>query len=503
MKSISNVCVLATMIAAVVGLDVATAGQPSVAPESAPAAPAPASSAPASSAPASAPEQGGPRVDLRDLFIRRPVASGTKYALVVGVGEASYNGVAQTPLQVCRFDATAMGRVLRDLGFDCTVMTDSPGGASGGGPAQTLSLLPTSPNVAGVTRRLEYMRDSAGPDDTLLVYMSSHGGVIDGKPSVILTDGGIEVAKIKEMLAASKALVRIVMLDCCRGDAGFSPLSMEARDVHTISACAPDELSQTGISGLSVFTEAFVDGVTDCRADRVHDGVIELDEIVHYVAQEVPRRAAPGGKPQHPTRTVVDPKSINPVLGVCDAALASVPPETTAFAGPAVRIARNDWIYSSLLLQKATKGMTAEEVVAAMEREPSLRQLDAQGSGMMMFDDEPREGDALQVVFEAGKVSQVSTVFASMCEDEFDAAASRKAVLGLMGAEGLGALVKALEGKGVKEVIEAIGCPTAALVADTSADGSLRYLDVPRPTQMLVVVMTGGKASGAEIRVLE
>ncbi|KAA0214168.1 MAG: hypothetical protein DYG94_11445 [Leptolyngbya sp. PLA3] len=70
---------------------------------------------------------------------RQPIAVGRKLALIVGVGEGMFNGVAQNPLPVCRFDAAAVRRVLTDLGFECTTLIDHP---------QTPPVDPSSSNPA-------------------------------------------------------------------------------------------------------------------------------------------------------------------------------------------------------------------------------------------------------------------------------------------------------------------------------------------------------------------
>ncbi|MFZ4573212.1 MAG: caspase family protein [Phycisphaerales bacterium] len=439
-------------------------------------------------------------VDLSDLIIHRapeerpPVATGTKRALIVGVGEATYNGVKQNPLPTCRFDAAAIARVLQGAGFETTVLVD------GGDPDK-------APSADKFAMAFDGFLAGAGPEDTLLVYMSSHGGMIDGEAKVILTDGAASVPKVKSSLGESRALVRVLMLDCCRSEgASFRPDVSETRDVHTISACAPDQISQVGVNGLSLFTEAFVDGMTDCTADRTQDGVVELDEIVSYVASEVPKRSKEQrNADQRPTRTVVDARSINPVLSVCDLSLARIPRRTTALGGPKAVLARKDWILTSLMLPKASVGMSADQVRQNLTGKDSLLPaLDAQGNGAMMFDDEPKAGDALLVRFEMGKVVEVSTSVGGMCDSPYSAKASREAALAIIEGGTIEKLTPALEGKSIAEVVGVLGCPAASLVgSDAVGNGSLRYVDVPRVTQMLVVNIEHGRVVGTEVRVLE
>ncbi len=437
-------------------------------------------------------------VDLSDLIINRkpeerpPVATGTKRALIIGVGEATYNGIKQDPLPICRFDAVAMDRVLKGMGFETTVLTD------GGNPDQ-------APSVINFQMALDGFMQSAQSEDTLLVYMSSHGGMIDGEAKVILTDGAASVPTVKKLLGESKALVRVLMLDCCRTEGAFRPDVTETRDVHTLSACAPHEISQVGTNGLSIFTEAFVDAMTDCNADRLADGIVELDEVVNYIVREVPKRAkAQRSAEQHPTRTVVDARSINPVLGICDLSLARIPRRTTALGGPKAVMARKDWILTSLLMPKANAGMTAEQVLKNFEGKTSeLPPLDAQGNGLMLFADEPKAGDSTLVRFEKGVVVEVSTAIGGMCDTPYNAQASREATLKILAGGSIEKLTPALQGKTMGEVIAALGCPAASLVsADGVGNGSLRYVDVPRVTQMLVIDIEHGRVVGTDIRLL-
>lgn len=435
---------------------------------------------------------------MSDLIIQRkpeerpPVATGTKRALIIGVGEATFNGIKQDPLPICRFDAVAMERVLKGMGFETTVLTD------GGDPDH-------APSVANFQMAFEGLMQAAQPEDTLLVYMSSHGGMIDGEAKVILTDGAASVPTAKKLLGESKALVRVLMLDCCRTEGAFRPDVTETRDVHTLSACAPSEISQVGTNGLSIFTEAFVDAMTDCNADRLADGIVELDEVVNYVVREVPKRAKEQrNAEQHPTRTVVDARSINPVLGICDLSLARIPRRTTALGGPKAVMARKDWILTSLLMPKANAGMTPEQVLKNFEGKTSeLPPLDAQGNGAMLFADEPNAGDSTLVRFEKGVVVEVSTAIGGMCDTPYNAKASREATLRILAGGNIDKLTPALQGKTIGEAIAALGCPVASLVStDGIGNGSLRYVDVPRVTQMLVINIEHGRVVGTDVRLL-
>jgi hypothetical protein len=418
---------------------------------------------------------------------RKVVATGKRYALIIGVGQAEFDGVKQTELSQCRFDARAMHAVLEKVGYECTTLVD---GAAG-----------DKPTINMANAELLRICQKAGHDDQILVYMSSHGGSVNGESFILMNDGAFPIPVIKQMLAESKALVRVLMLDCCRGDKTFAPQSTEMRDVHVILGCRPDEESQAGPNGLSVLTEAFVDGVTDCAADRVVDGTIELDEMLQYLDREVPKRSVRySGKAQHPTRTIVDPKSLNPILGLCVTS-AGAPNQPIAFEGPQVSAARNDWVLTGLLIPRINPGMTPDEVKAVFKKDPDEGgQLDAAGTGWAYFDDCPTEGTALHVLYEGGKVSSVSFVPKKFCTGEFDAAVSRQAVLKILDGAPIVELSDKLKGLSTTEAVEKLGCPALALIAsDGKGSGQLRYLDTPRLTQNMIIYITDGKVTEAAV----
>ncbi len=416
---------------------------------------------------------------------KRVVARGKRLAHITGLERANLNGVAQNPLPQCRLDASAMGAVLSAAGYDCTVLSDT-------------GLATSKPStVAGYLASLSEVCDRAGPDDQVLVYVSTHGGFIDGSARVILSDGAVEVNEIKRLLSGSRALVRMLILDCCRGDAGFAPVTSEFRDIHTLLACRPDELSATGPNMLSVFTEVFVDALVDCGADRFKDGELELVEILRFLDQEVPERAKrydPTAS-QNPTFSVVDPKAVNPIVASCEpgtdlapTAFEGVPGEFTAPVG-----GRREWFLTGLyLLPTISEGMTHEEMVRRMKREPD--HVPAAGEGAAIYENEPREGDALVVEFAGGVVSSVRILLHRMCESGFDAAESRARLNAIAsGDAALPALFERIKGKSVREVQDLLGCANDSLIApDGLGDGVLRYPGLPRPSQALSIVFDDG-----------
>ncbi len=421
---------------------------------------------------------------------KQVVATGKRYALLVGVEQATMEGVKQLPLPQCLFDATTMRATLEARGYSCEVFTDKT---------------ERKPVTTEVLPALRAMCNKAESGDIVMVYFSTHGLLKSKKSWVALMDEGLEIAAVKRELSWSKALVKVLVLDCCRGDAKFMPQVDEVRDIHTIMACRPDELSSTGPNGLSVFTEVFCDALTDCRADRVKDGRVELDELMYYLDVEVPKRckAYKIDKVQNPTRSVVDPKSVNPIIAMCGKngldLLSLRINQPTASAGVTPSVARNDLVLSSLLIgdvKPGTKIADIEERFGTIA--PEL--LDKDKSGAVKYPNTPKEGDELVIVFEKGVVKKAVVQFATLCKGNFDAAYSRRKVREVLSGKPVLELGGVLAGMSVKQVQEKLGCASGAILsADGFGDGKLKYEGVPLEGQTLTVEIKDGKASAVDI----
>lgn len=426
---------------------------------------------------------------------RDVVAKGNRYALIVGVHQASFRGIKQQPLPQCVFDAKAVSECLKASGYQCIMLTDGIDGVNIKGDAE--------PTVANVMTQLRDIAAQTRPGDQILFYGSSHGGIVDDKPSLIVRDGAVDLMDVKAELARSAALVRLCVLDCCRDDKSYTVYTVEPRDVHTIMACRPDEVSGAGDRGLSIFTEVFCEAMTDCRADRVKDGMLELDEVLHYLDREVPLRAKANdpAASQHPTRIVVDPKMLNPVLAVCNRQGAEAEP--TALSGAVAPAARNDMILTTLLLGKICVGMTTNEVTQAMGHPPKGGLvLLPDGNTAGVWDDEPKEGVSTYVVFEKDttKVLRTAVQFQGACQGEYDAAFTRTAIPKLIGAERAEKLALTISGWSAQRVFKELGCATFVLLAsDGQGDGQIIYQNVPVPQEQLVVQLEDGKVNATMV----
>ncbi|MBL8758901.1 MAG: caspase family protein [Phycisphaerae bacterium] len=431
-----------------------------------------------------------------------------RHALLIGVGEASLRGIKQVPLPQCVVDAQTLAATLRPRGYTCEVVADGE---------------KIEPTASAIRDEVAAASGAATEQDHLLVYISTHGDVLDGKSVVIAKDDAVEIDWIKRHMAASRAAVKVLMLDCCRNNKGFERTATEVRDVQCIMACRPDQLSKVGQSGMSVFTEALVDALVDCRADRVKDGKIELDELMYFLEREVPARAAAVDKtkPQNPTRTVVDPKVVTPVFAECTIYdQLTFGPE--AFEQTPPPAARTSLALADLTFLRVQPKMTVEEVIKAIGGTWTASPvLDDKGVGMGVLQGKPSEKDALVVRFEGGKVAVAHVLYTNLCRQAYDSTQVRAAIDRLVGKAGtpdaakptgefaagsLAALAVPLKGLRPSAIITKMGCPDAALLPTgqfSGAIGELRYPDAPRPGQMLVIRIKGGEFEAVDIALMK
>lgn len=360
------------------------------------------------------------------------------------------------------------------------------------------------PSAANIRDEVSKAAGAAAEKDLLLVYISTHGDVIDGKSVIIGKDDMVEIDWIKQQLAASRAAVKILMLDCCRNDKGFERTATEVRDVQCIMACRPEQLSKVGQSGMSVFTEAMVDGLVECHADRVKDGKIELDELMYFLEREVPARALKVDKnaAQNPTRTVVDPKVVTPVFAEC-----TLHDQLTfgpgAYAGTPPAPARTTLLLSDLTLLQLKRGMTVDDATRAIGADWTMPPANASdGSGVGLVEGKPDPKDVIVVRFKDSKVDVAHVLYQELCKEDYSPLKVRGALRNLIGDAALVELTPHLEKLSTSQIMAKLGCADAALLPTgqfTDQVGELRYPQVPRPAQMLVIRVKGGVFESVQI----
>lgn len=405
---------------------------------------------------------------------KKIIASGHRYAVLVGVAEAA----GQVPLPFCLNDVTRLGEALTAGGYECTLLSERE------------SKMPTHANALAAIRR---MAARAGPTDQILVYMSTHGGAPDGVPLLALKDEPMTLREIKEAMAASPALVRVLILDACRDEKGFRTETAEIRDLHVILSCRPDEESANSPNGVSLFTEVLIEALTGCAADRIPDGQLELDEVLHYLDENVPARAnlyEPGSH-QNPTRTVVDPRSLNPIFASCSPPDADNGPVTTAVEGSSTVSLANDLIISSALVGRITLMMTRADLEASMG-EPALGFSDdyeQTGSDVVGYINEPQDGDILWVFFKDHQVMSVMVMGKGPCRGDFDLGKARAGFAELCDGRSVEDTSEAIVGTPMQTIYDLLGCPSGGLALQSgSGRGAAVYENVPRQGREVRVV---------------
>jgi hypothetical protein len=229
--------------------------------------------------------------------------SGRRLALLVAT--SVYSDPDLRELRAPGRDAADLSEVLRDPrigGFGVQMLVNAPSGE--------------------VQEGIEDFCADRHPDDQLLIYLSCHG-VLDSNGRLYyaaintkrqrLAATAISSPWLTERLDDCRARRQIVVLDCChsgafaRGAKGGEELALQQRfEPHgrgriVLTASRATEYSfeggQASGEGVpSVFTYAIVSGLRTGDADRDKDGLITVDDLYHYVYDNV-RAAEPRQTP--------------------------------------------------------------------------------------------------------------------------------------------------------------------------------------------------------------
>lgn len=240
-----------------------------------------------------------------------PAPRTRSYALLVGVGHYQDNGI--TALTYSGADVKALYRVLTDP-------------ALGAYPAENVVMLTDEspadrqPTRSIVLGQLKNWLGAVGKDaDSVLFYFSGHGIEEDGKGYLVpkdaqpglLSDTGIDLERVNQLLAGTNARVKILMLDACHSAArksvkvqmpsGFARELFTAGEGRvTLASCKEDQRSwEWPEKGQSVFTQYLVEALQG-RADANRDRRVTLDEAYRYVHRQVTRWAAERRREQEP-----------------------------------------------------------------------------------------------------------------------------------------------------------------------------------------------------------
>jgi hypothetical protein len=251
-----------------------------------------------------------------------PPAPSTQWAVVIGVG--AYESSAVPRLRYSVADADAIYQTLITAGFkkeNILLLTDKT------------ERRPTLRNIKWALGT--FLARSAHKDDLVLIYFAGHGasevdqrGVerdglskylvpVDADPDDLYSTA-LPMDEMQNVLARIEAERVTVFLDACYSGAagGRTFASTKTRSVTVddifldrltrskgraiVTASRPSELSiELAELGHGIFTYYLVRGLQG-YADNNRDGIVSLQELYEYLAQEVSRKSRQVGGNQHP-----------------------------------------------------------------------------------------------------------------------------------------------------------------------------------------------------------
>lgn len=238
------------------------------------------------------------------------LGTGNHWAVLVGVNQ--YEDILNySPLQVCVKDVEAIGERLINGGFDSEqiyVLTDN-----------TIDELPNRDNILV---RLKSVANNVDSEDLLLFYYSGHGDVDKGESYLVsrngkrlaLQDTAVSVSRIKEILNASPARAKVIVLDACHsgsdiGKKGPKPMSEafirrvfeEAEGLAILSSCKQGQVSyEWHENERSVFTHFLLEAL-ESQSDREGKGFVTVQDVNRYVTNGVKSWAKDNKVDQSPT----------------------------------------------------------------------------------------------------------------------------------------------------------------------------------------------------------
>jgi len=251
-----------------------------------------------------------------------PPPPSTQWAVIIGVG--GYESSAVPRLRYSVADADAVYKTLISAGFkkeNILLMTDKT------------ERKPTLRNIKWALGT--FLARSAHKDDLVMIYFAGHGaseidqrGIerdglskylvpVDADPDDLYSTA-LPMDEMQNVLARIEAERITVFLDACYSGAagGRTFASTKTRAVNVddifldrltrskgraiVTASRPSELSiELAELGHGIFTYYLVRGLQG-YADNNRDGIVSLQELYEYLAQEVSRKSRQVGGNQHP-----------------------------------------------------------------------------------------------------------------------------------------------------------------------------------------------------------
>lgn len=270
-------------------------------------------------------------------------------ALVVGI--SNYLHVSKLREAVLR-DAQEIAKLLQSEDY------------CGYPPDHVRLLVDSQATTEGIRKGLRQLAQTAGSDDTVVVFFSGHGGRVETGPDAgaylipydcnpqDLRHTAIESEELTTLLSAIKAQRLVVFLDACHS-AGVGELKAVAPisnikaglDEKTYNALAEgvgrvimassrsNEVSLI-LSGMdnSLFTHYLLEALRGAYSTH-NDGLVRVFDVFHYISDKVPERAA-----QHPIFKAQEVENNFPLALMLGGKEAGVPvqaaPQTTATRAP-------------------------------------------------------------------------------------------------------------------------------------------------------------------------
>ncbi len=220
-------------------------------------------------------------------------------------------------------DYPAIGQNLTLAGADAKAMADQIAATAGSLHRRVVKTVlakgeATGPTAANIEAALASLR-TAGPRDTVVVFLAGHG-VNDGPDYLFLpTDAALDGKvwkpahvvrwqRLQEMLQSTRGR-RIMLVDTCHaGNAFNARLVKDAADasIVVLTATDADTLAEERNSlGHGVFTYAMLQGLKG-KADLVADGRVHARELASFVGDEVARLTKGKQRPEAHVSSVSD-----------------------------------------------------------------------------------------------------------------------------------------------------------------------------------------------------
>lgn len=250
-------------------------------------------------------------------------------AIVIGVND--YEDPRIPDLKYCVADSIAVYQTLTGYGGyerEAVLLLNDWGGTDEPKTvAEFRSRSAFMPTLANIRQRVPAWLAQAGPHDTVLVFFSGHGFLVDGE-TILATldckeqrpaDTGLRSSELLAMLDRCPAERKILLLDCCHAGAAspvrgsdratsseeLAVVFQRARGLVTLASCSRDEKSlELADKGMGLFTYYLTDGLRGAAdtddPGSIGYGMVDHVELYSYVARKVAYAALLEGTKQTP-----------------------------------------------------------------------------------------------------------------------------------------------------------------------------------------------------------